>query len=59
MRESHASLVEVKKVRSMVSLPPDPVMLHVDSWAIKKLFSLALRRAGNDKVADDVPLRKD
>ena len=49
---------KVLKVRHLVSLPEDPVKLHLDSWAVKKLFSLAIRRAGKDKDADDVPQRK-
>ena len=48
---------KVAKVRSLVSLPADPVKIHLDSWAIKKLFSLALRRSGADK--DELPQRKD
>ena len=42
----------------MVSLPEDPVKLHLDSWAVKKLFSLALRRSGKDKDAEGTPQRK-
>ena len=48
---------QVAKVRSLVSLPPDPVKLHMDAWAIKKLISLALRRSGAKK--DVLPQRKD
>ena len=53
------SLQQVVKVRSAVSLPPDPVKVHLDSWGIKKLFSLALRRAGWDKESDSLPRRKE
>ena len=49
----------MKKVRSMVSLRRDPVQLHMDAWAVKKLFSLALRRAGGDKRGlSEAPVRK-
>ena len=46
-------------MRCMVSLPNDPVKIHLDAWAIKKLYSLGLRRSGSDKSLEHVPMRKD
>ena len=39
---------QVWKLRNLLALPQDPVAIHHDSWSIKKLFSLSLRRSGAD-----------
>ena len=39
---------QVWKLRNLLALPQGPVAIHHDSWSIKKLFSLSLRRSGAD-----------
>ena len=43
----------------MLSMPVNPVAIHHDAWAMKKLFSHALRRAGAERIdSGDSPTRR-
>ncbi len=44
----------------MLAMPANPVDIHHDGWGMKKLFSHALRRVGNDGRSDPdhTPTRK-
>ena len=59
MSSNTKASLEVWKLRGMLSMPLNPVAIHHDSWAMKKFFSHALRRAGVERMdSGDSPSRR-
>ena len=44
---------ELQSWRQEMHLPDDPVILHLDSWGLRRLFSLVIRRRGASRKRRD------